>query len=616
MISDFHFLRPLWFLGLPVLVTLLWLYTRRRAVSRSWQAVCDPVLLDFLLAGNSEGPKGRSGLFLMVISGGLAFFALAGPAWKQLEQPVFRDQSALVLVLDLSRSMDATDITPSRLARARHKVIDILKKRREGQTALVIYAADAFVVSPLTQDAATIISQVSALETTLLPRQGSRPDLALKKAGQLLKQSGVPKGHILMIMDGLENAPKEGVEKAMAMLRNQNVLVSILGVGSLTGAPIKLAQGGFLRDEKEAIVISKLDETALIALARQGGGRYHRLSLDDRDISRFFETAAAGRFEKQEEETNLKADRWREEGPWLLLMLLPFAALVFRRGHLASIVFIFASSLALTLLGLPPTAEALDWEGLWSRQDQQAARIYAQGEEDLAAKLFIDPEWKATAHYRSGQYQKSIKALEGLQTPDALYNKGNALARLGKLPEAIQAYDEALKLDPKHEDAGYNKEQLLQEMARQNQDPENQSQGEPSDDQNGEAQNQSGENQPGDPQEGEEPRDPQENQSASSGDQGDEEDSREEQNTEEAGNRDNSEEGSESQQAKDQDQDESGEQSNPSLTQLEAGEHDESEQAIEQWLRRIPDDPGGLLRRKFLYQSQQQTRTRPEEQKW
>ncbi len=256
MINDFHFLRPLWLMGLPVLATLLWLYSRRQAVSRSWRAVCDPVLLSHLLVGGSERSKSGSSLSLMAISGGLALFALSGPAWKQLEQPVFRDQSALVLVLDLSRSMDATDITPSRLTRARHKVVDILKKRREGQTALVIYAADAFVVSPLTQDAATIISQVSALETTLLPRQGSRPDLALKKAGQLLKQSGIPRGHILMIMDGLENAPKEGVEAAMAILKSQNALVSILGVGSLTGAPIKLAQGGFLRDKKEALVIS------------------------------------------------------------------------------------------------------------------------------------------------------------------------------------------------------------------------------------------------------------------------------------------------------------------------------------------------------------------------
>ncbi len=609
MINTFHFLRPAWLFLLPVHAYLLWIYHRRQAVSRSWRAVCDPALLSHLLLGGSERSKGRSGLFLMAISGGLALFALAGPVWKQLEQPVFRDQSALVLILDLSRSMDATDITPSRLSRARHKVIDILKKRREGQTALVIYAADAFVVSPLTQDAATIVSQVAALETTLLPRQGSRPDLALKKGAQLLKQSGVPKGHLLMITDGLAHASKKGVEEMLASLNNQGAFVSILGVGSLEGAPIKLAQGGFLRDEKEDIVISKLDETALIALARQGGGHYHRLSLDDRDISRFFETSSVDKFEEREEEANLKADRWREEGPWLLVALLPLAALVFRRGHLASIAFI----LGLNLLFSPNTADALDWEGLWSRQDQQAARVFAQGQEEAAAELFIDPEWKASAHYRAGKYQQSIEALEGIQAPDALYNKGNALAKLGKLPEAIQAYDEALNLDPKHEDAGYNKEQLLQQMAQQNQDQENPS-GEPSENKDGDSQNQSGENRSGDDQPGEKAQDSQENQNNSTKSKGNEENKKEEQTIEEAGNREDSEKNQETQHAEKQDQ--SNEQSPSSLTETEVSEEDESQQAIAQWLRRIPDDPGGLLRRKFLYQSQQQTRTKPEEQTW
>ncbi|MFQ5580018.1 MAG: VWA domain-containing protein [Nitrospiria bacterium] len=622
MMNNFHFLRPAWFMLLPLLVWLLWLYSRRQAASRSWQAACDPALLPHLLIGDSERPKSRSGSFFTAICGGLVLVALAGPAWKQLEQPVFRDQSALVLVLDLSRSMNATDITPSRLIRARHKVIDILKRRREGQTALVIYAADAFVVSPLTQDAATIISQVSALDTTLLPRQGSRLDLALKKSAQLLKQSGSPKGQLLMITDGLENVPKEGITTSLALLKEQGVRVSVLGVGSTEGAPIKLAQGGFLRDKKEAIVISKLDESALIKMSKQGGGSYHRLSLDDRDIRPFFEAPTAGKFEEQEEQATLKADRWREEGPWLLLLLLPFAALAFRRGHLASLVFIFASTLALTLLSFPYQAAAFDWQGLWSRQDQQAARVFSQGEEEAAAKLFVDPEWKAAAHYRAGEYQKSIESLEGIQTPDALYNKGNALAQMGRLPEAVQSYDEALKLDPKHEDAGYNRKKLLEKMNQQNQNEKNKSQGDPSDNKKEDPQNQSGENQSGDDQAGEQARDSQEGQDSSAHNQGHEETRKEDEQKEdregkpieEAGNKDDSEKDRETEHA--EQQDESGEEGASSLAKEESSEENESQQAIAQWLRRIPDDPGGLLRRKFLYQSQQQTRTGPEDKTW
>jgi len=177
MMLGFHFLRPWWLLLLPCLMLILWYLRRARLQSRRWQSVCDAALLPHLLISES-GVRQRRGVLLMVaLVGLLAITAMAGPAWKQLEQPVFRDQSALVLMLDLSRSMDATDVKPTRLTRARLKLIDMLKQRKEGQSALIVYAADAFVVSPLTEDAETIIAQISSLQTTLMPQQGSRPDL-------------------------------------------------------------------------------------------------------------------------------------------------------------------------------------------------------------------------------------------------------------------------------------------------------------------------------------------------------------------------------------------------------------------------------------------------------
>ncbi len=611
MISEFHFLRPYWFFLLPFIVFLLWLYHRRKVQSRSWQAVCDPELLPYLLVGNAEGRKGRRVLFALALSSALALFALAGPAWKQLAQPVFRDQSALVLVLDLSRSMDAADIQPTRLTRARHKVIDILNTRREGLTALVVFAAEAFVVSPLTQDSETIASQITALNTALMPKQGSRPDRAMEKAGQLLVQASAPRGRILIITDGLENVPTTALKDALAELRQAGHSVYVLGVGTAEGAPVQLTEGGFLKDQNGAIVLPKLDEAGLVSLAQEGGGAYARLSVDDQDLRFLLAENPISTLRAQTGTTDFKSDRWREEGPWLLLPLLPIAALAFRRGFFVFILW--------TLLAMAQPVQAFDWESLWSRPDQRGARTFEEGKAEAAAKIFEDPQWKAASHYRAGQYQQSIETLSGIESADAYYNKGNALAKLGRVPEAIAAYDEALKRAPEHEDALYNKTQLQKLSEEQKQ--ENGQDGEPSEGEEGEQSEEAGQNSSQSPpqdQANNEPGDAQPDQDGRASDeQQSDQDADDARQAERAENKKEGEEERDAEEAKREEAEENKEGETPSrMAQAESQEQDESQQANEQWLRRIPDDPGGLLRRKFLFQSKQGRGAKHEDAAW
>jgi len=558
--------------------------------------------------GQREDRRVSYVLPVLFLSGCLGLIALSGPVWEQLEQPVFRKQSAWVVVLDLSRSMDAGDIVPTRLSRARHKLVDLLKQRGEGQTALIVYAAAPFVVSPLTQDAGTIIAQVSALNTALMPRQGSRPDIALKKAGGLLRQAGVTSGRVLLMTDGLDNVPQSALENAVSTLKNQGHRLSILGVGTLEGAPITLPDGGFLKDEKGAIVIPKLNEMTLLQLARLGGGDYARLSVTESDIAKLFAEEAAQRFETETEDTGMTADRWREEGPWLLLPLLPIAALAFRRGVLA--VFL------LFLMFIPVSAHALDWDSLWSRQDQRAAGLFENEDEAAAAELFEDPEWKAASHYRAGDYELSIAALEGIDSADALYNKGNALAQLGRLPEALQAYDEALKADPEHEDAQYNRAQIKARLDQQNKDNQQkqEGQGQPQDGEEGEPSEQSNEGQENQDGEGNESDTEAANASGADGQEKDEAQSTQQG---EKGDPSESEEKQKAEDAKGQEkQDETQKDGGLSESQrAELSEEGESQLANEQWLRRIPDDPGGLLRRKFYLQSQKNRQNGQNEEK-
>ncbi len=601
-LKDFHFLRPEWFWLLPILGILLWGYHRRKAVSRTWQAVCDPALLPYLLVERAKEKKAQNAVYTLAFGGLLAIMALAGPAWQQIEQPVFREQSALVLVLDLSRSMDAADIKPTRLARARHKLVDILKNRKEGQTALIVYAAESFVVSPLTQDSETIISQVSALNTALMPKQGSRPDLALEKAEALLKQAGISRGRVLIITDGIENVSPEKLEDVVAHLVQQGHQLSVLGVGTTEGAPIPLPGGGFVKTRTGEIVLPKLDDIRLRMLALQGEGRYQPISVDDADIMALSSSIVPQKIENQSEETGLKADLWREEGPWLLLPLLFLSALAFRRGLLASLILI-------ALLSASP-AHALDWQGLWARPDQRAAKVFSQGEDEQAAKLFQNKEWKAAAHYRAGQYEESLEALEGIENPEALYNKGNALAKLGRIPEAIQAYDSALKINPEHADAKHNLDLLKQQQEQQENQNQNKSEeGEANEDEQGEPSDEPGENPENNPEQTGD-QNPSDHPQSDSGKDGEKNNNPSSESTE--NERDSEKEASEQAQQEDSDQTKQ-EQQNASA---EMDEQDEVRLANEQWLRRIPDDPGGLLRRKFLYQSRQQKNGRNEENAW
>lgn len=611
--SEFHFLRPIWLLGLPLLALLcLWLWRRRSRAGR-WQAVCDPALLPHLLLG-AAAPVPRRGLLLIALTGSLGLLALAGPTWERLPQPLYRDQSALVIALDLSASMEAGDLPPSRLSRARHKITDLLQRRPAGQMALVVYAAEAFAVTPLTEDADTIEALLPSLDTQLMPSQGSRPDRALELARTLLQQAGVGAGQILLISDG----PSEAFPKAalQALVRDGHRL-SVLGVGTPEGAPIPRSAGGFLKDEAGQIVIPRLDETGLRRLAREGGGRYARMQLDDRDLDALLNVAPRRGSPGERAEGAPGFDQWREAGPWLLLLALPLAALAFRRGALVMV--------ALWLLQPPPPALAVDFQDLWRRPDQQAAAALDRGDAQRAARLFQDPRWKAAAQYRAGRFAEAAQTLEGLDQAEAHYNRGNALARAGRLPEAIASYRRALELAPDHEDARYNLDLLQQAMAS-NQPPA----GDPNKQQPGQG------NEGSDTEatkEGGTPEDPEtrpgEGATDASSSAGEPDQQRGQQasstdpapgHSKESGNAQGATTGKQpaptaAGEGAPRDT-EPGETEHKTLARADAGEESTGTEAAERWLRAIPDDPGGLLRRKFLYQYRQRGQREPEAQPW
>ncbi|MBK8637325.1 MAG: VWA domain-containing protein [Chromatiaceae bacterium] len=454
---DLHFLRPLWFLALLPLPWLLWRLARANPGAEAWRGLVDAHLLAHLLV--EEGARVRRlPRVLLTLGWLLGVMALAGPVWDRLPEPLYQAQAQRVIVLDLSPDMDAQDLTPSRLTRARFEILDLLAAAAEGETALLAYGAEPFVVSPLTQDAATIAAQVPDLETALLPVRGpKRTDLALEAAGEMLKRSGSPEGDIILVTADPERP--EAVRSQVARLRDQGYRTSVLGLGTEKGAPVPRAEGGFQADAQGGIRLSRLQPDLLAEIAAAGGGRYVPLAADESDTRALLPEArldVTGRELAAEARKDIQADQWREEGPWLLLALLPLAALAFRRGWLSPLVL-------LVFFLPPPPAEALGWADLWWRADQQGAQALAAGDPHQAAERFSRPDWRAAAQYESGEYDQTLETLKDQTGAEAAYNRGNALARAGKLEEAITEYDRALVEAPGHADAQYNRE-LLQRL--------------------------------------------------------------------------------------------------------------------------------------------------------
>lgn len=638
--TDFHFLRPAWLLALLPLAGLLWALYRQRRGGGDWRDFCDPALLPYILIG-TPARSARFPLGLAALSGTLAVLALAGPAWERLPAPVFRNLSALVVVLDLSMAMDAADLKPSRLERARFKIEDILRVRKDGQTALVVYAGDAFTVTPLTDDAATVTAQLKALAPRLMPVQGTRVDLGLEAAARLLQQAGLKSGDVLLVGTGEGLA---GADRAAAESRSEGYRVSVLGVGTAEGGPIPLAEGGFLKDERGAIVVPRLDTTALRSLAESGGGLYRTLEPGPGDLDsllRFIDRRADA---AQQTGHAVHIEQWREEGIWLLPLLLPLAALTFRRGWLGVWVI-------LALAPLPRPAAAFEWPDLWLTPDQRAARDFRAGAMKEAAERFRNPAWKAAAEYKAGRYEQAAKDLEKFDTAAGHYNRGNALANQGQLEQALHAYDRALRLDPRDEDAQYNRKLVEEALRKQREEQDQRKQQEQ---QQGQGQDQGQRPQPSqggrDGQEqppeqgkpgGQDQQDRQQGEGQNPAARNPQESGREDRNASRQPSGGDDSSSPENQPAPDRNQPSGqagkeeqaqpaqpaeppvpgkngpGEKDEPKPVVSESEASSESRQAEEQWLRRIPDDPGGLLKRKFYYQyRQRQQPQNPERNPW
>ena len=603
IISNCHFLRPAWLLMLVPSVLVGLLLWRSRAREANWSRVIAPELLTHLISADSV-TRSRSGIPALIVGWVIATLAAAGPSWQQLPQPVLQKQDALVLILDLSYSMLSTDLQPSRPDRARRKLLDLLRDREEGLTSLIAYAGDAHIVAPLTDDNPTIANLLPALSPQMMPLPGSNPVEAVELALELLDSAGVRQGRLLLVTDGVRDAD---VTEISQLLEGQPRSLAVLGVGTEVGAPIALPGGGFLKDSNGEIVVPALDEAPRRSLARSSGGRYEAMTVDDSDLQQLLADT-----ELSDEDNTIsldrEADQWQDMAHWLILPLLLLALGSFRRGWVYVLpLFIFFS----------PTerAEAFEWKDLWLRPDQQGQRALERGEATEAAALFERDDWRGVAAYTGEDYAAAAEAFRSSGDADGLYNLGNALAAQGRLDEAISAYEESLSLQPDQPDAIKNIETIKQlQDEQESQQEQSQDDGDP---QNSQNQNDSQQDQSGQQNQNDSQKDQQNQAEQQSAPEPPPDDQQEQATGDNASNGEPDENGSQGDAQKGEGA-KSLDLPQPQIDNSAMQEDLEKDQAMQQWLRRIPDDPSGLLREKFRYESnqRQQDRNRDTSEIW
>ncbi|MBD9470060.1 VWA domain-containing protein [Pseudoxanthomonas sp. PXM01] len=570
-----HFLRPHWLWALLALPVLAWAWRVQRQRRNAWRGHVDAHLLPHVLVRGGAGA--RSGLIAAIAAFTLAVLALAGPSWRQAEQPLWQVKRPLVIVLDLSSRTTTSDLPPSRLLQARAKLVQVLEARAGSPVALVAYADDAFTVTPLTDDTANIRLFLDDLAPDIMPVDGQRTDHGIAWAARLLTQAEARSGDILVLTDRADAA----ATTAAAAARTGGYTVSALGLGTAAGAAYRGGDG--------AIGHAALDASSLRSLASAGGGRYHALTAGEDDLAALgLRTPGT----TGEAATTGGGKAWRDEGYWLLIPLMAIALLGFRRG--AALVLVGALWLP---MAQPAAATGIDW---WQRPDQtEHARVV-----------------RGADAYRQGDYAAAEQAFTGIDTAEGWYNLGNALAKQQRYDAAIAAYDRALRARPGMPDAVANRAAVDAARKRPPSSGEGQGKSGPQGDgkqgsagSQGDAKSQPGEqkdastsqakSEPSSQGQGKTPpaTTPARTPSSSPADAA-------AQSAADAAQRERMREAVAKAAAQRAEQKKQGE---PAV-QAESAEQRERRQAVDAWLKRVPDEPGALLKAKFRLEQERRQR--------
>ena len=446
VLEHFHFLRPTWALLLIPWLAMMVVRSQQRDKQNMFGGIIAPHLLEHLRLQRSDtrwlNPKNFSVLFMVLV-----LLVIMGPTWRQQLSPLNQDQAALVVLLDVSSTMQQKDVQPSRLQRAKQKVSDLLALRPDKKSALIVYSGTAHSVLPLTADQDILNQYLAAITPAIMPRSGKFPEHSLPLADEILRGRNAP-ATIVMFSDGLGAESRQAFESYFLTHPHQLLVV---GVGS----------------EDEEPGIAPLERESLKALATDANGVYLSVTIDDTDVRQINQ-----RIESHYTVTQDSALPWFDSGYLLVFPAMGLFLMWFRRGWTLALMWLI---LPVVLSSIPAPAVAQQettpitheqsaamrgFADLWLTRDQQGRLFLQLGHYPQAAARFNDLMWKGIAYYYSEDFMLAAEYFSRQDSDDALFNEANARAQGRDYVRAVSRYDRLLARTPDYPGAAANRSQV------------------------------------------------------------------------------------------------------------------------------------------------------------
>ncbi|MGI9523746.1 MAG: VWA domain-containing protein [Hyphomicrobiaceae bacterium] len=420
-LSQFHFLRPYWLAGIPVVAALWWILRRVQAEQdRLPQAIAAHLAKALSLgAGSFVRRRMIDGLALLLIT---VLVATAGPAWRRMPNPLVTQTAPLAVALEVSERMLETDVMPNRLERAKQKISDVLTARAGAKTALVAYAGSAHRVTPLTEDPAVLKPFLEGLSPDIMPTKGANATEALKLASDVLKAEATA-GAILFVVSSLDRADLPAFE----VHTSEGGLPIVFLVTTATADDLDEIRAAFGRS---AIQVTA-DSSDVNEISRRVANAYRDALAKDERL------------------------RW-DDHAWGLAWPIAFLTLLwFRRGWNLLLVLVTAGSMLIGLGGGARADGLIDW---FLTPDQQGRLAYDSKRFSEAAERFEDPMWRGLSLYRAGKYEDAAKVFSRIETPAAAFNEGMSHVKSRSYRDGVRAFEKALERKPEFSEADHNLE--------------------------------------------------------------------------------------------------------------------------------------------------------------
>jgi len=445
-LSDLHFLRPAWLVLALLAAFLPLLWRRGRDLQRRLRGQIAEHLLAHLLVTPEDQQRLRPvhGLCALLMLGAVA---AAGPTWEQDRPDFLENRAPLIVAVDLSPSMDASDVQPTRLDAVKHKLHDLIQRRAGARTALIAYAGSAHLVLPATDDPGLLDTFIQALNTGLIDKPGKDVGAVIDQAKRLLDAEKTP-GSLLLLTDGADTAQLDELDQR---LHGSALQMLVLAVGSVDGGVIQDANGQPRSDANGRPVLGSFDQAALKQLASALDAPLGSLTLNSDDLD-WIELHAQRHFQTSSAEQ--RELHWKDAGYWLCWPLLLLALFNVRKGWSVNWLPGLVVAVGLGWPAAPAQANALT-DAFFTR-DQQGRWAFEHDHLPQAAALFVDPYWKGVAAYHAADYDLALATFARLDTPQAYFYLGNIYVRRFKFDQAIAAYSQALKLQPQFPEATAN----------------------------------------------------------------------------------------------------------------------------------------------------------------